>query len=112
MTTCACPSRPPTTSGTNSPRSPARTTTREGGFAPTNRFLGAAAGVERGGPLVEGSVVGYVGDTGSEGVVHLHLEVRRVRDGVDLAKTPPERLVANEISIVCDPRNVLPLWSP
>jgi murein DD-endopeptidase MepM/ murein hydrolase activator NlpD len=70
----------------------------------------AAEGLERGQPpLAEGSVLGYVGDTGSEGVVHLHLEVRRVRDGIDLAKTPPERLVANEISIVCDPRNVLPL---
>jgi murein DD-endopeptidase MepM/ murein hydrolase activator NlpD len=60
-------------------------------------------------PLGEGSVVGYVGDTGSVGVVHLHLEVRRVRDGVDLRKVPPERLVANEVSVVCDPRNVLPL---
>lgn len=70
----------------------------------------AAVSLERGQPpLAEGSVIGYVGDTGSEGVVHLHLEVRRVRDGVDLGKTPPERLVANEISIVCDPRNVLPL---
>jgi murein DD-endopeptidase MepM/ murein hydrolase activator NlpD len=69
-----------------------------------------AAGLERGQPpLAEGSVIGYVGDTGSEGIVHLHLEVRRVRDGIDLAKTPPERLVANEISVVCDPRNVLPL---
>jgi murein DD-endopeptidase MepM/ murein hydrolase activator NlpD len=70
----------------------------------------AAEGLGRGSPpLREGSVVGYVGDTGSEGVVHLHLEVRRVRDGVDLAQTAPERLVANEISVVCDPRNVLPL---
>ena len=68
-----------------------------------------AVGLERGAPVPDGSVVGYVGDTGSEGIVHLHLEVRRVRDGVDLGKTAPERLVANEISIVCDPRNVLPL---
>jgi murein DD-endopeptidase MepM/ murein hydrolase activator NlpD len=59
--------------------------------------------------IADGSVVGYVGDTGSVGVVHLHLEVRRVRDGVDVRKVPPERLVANEVSIVCDPRNVLPL---
>jgi murein DD-endopeptidase MepM/ murein hydrolase activator NlpD len=57
----------------------------------------------------DGAVVGYVGDTGSVGVVHLHLEVRRVRDGVDVRKVQPERLVANEISVVCDPRNVLPL---
>jgi len=69
----------------------------------------AALGIERGRPaLVEGSVLGYVGDTGSEGLVHLHLEVRRAREGVDLAKTWPARLVANEISVVCDPRNVLP----
>jgi murein DD-endopeptidase MepM/ murein hydrolase activator NlpD len=69
----------------------------------------AAAGIERGkAPLPEGTVVGYVGDTGSEGIVHLHLEVRRVRDGVDLAKTLPPRLVADEVTIVCDPRNVLP----
>jgi murein DD-endopeptidase MepM/ murein hydrolase activator NlpD len=60
-------------------------------------------------PLPDGAVVGYVGDTGSVGVVHLHLEVRRVRDGVDLKKTLPERFVANEVSVVCDPRNVLPL---
>jgi murein DD-endopeptidase MepM/ murein hydrolase activator NlpD len=70
----------------------------------------AAPGVREGArQLAEGTVLGYVGDTGSEGVVHLHLEVRRVRDGIDVAKTPPERLVANEVSIVCDPRNVLPL---
>jgi murein DD-endopeptidase MepM/ murein hydrolase activator NlpD len=68
----------------------------------------AVPGLERGTPLPEGTVIGFVGDTGSEGVVHLHLEARRVRDGVDLAKTLPPRLVADEVSIVCDPRNVLP----
>jgi murein DD-endopeptidase MepM/ murein hydrolase activator NlpD len=60
-------------------------------------------------PLPEGSVLGYVGDTGSEGVVHLHFEIRRAREGIDLAKLPAERLVANDVSIVCDPRNVLAL---
>jgi murein DD-endopeptidase MepM/ murein hydrolase activator NlpD len=59
--------------------------------------------------VADGAVVGYVGDSGSAGVVHLHFEARRVRDGIDLRKIPPERLVANEVSIVCDPRNVLPL---
>jgi murein DD-endopeptidase MepM/ murein hydrolase activator NlpD len=68
-----------------------------------------APGIGEGAKLADGAVVGYVGDTGSEGVVHLHLEVRRARDGVDLAKTMPPRLVANEVSVVCDPRNVLPL---
>jgi murein DD-endopeptidase MepM/ murein hydrolase activator NlpD len=69
----------------------------------------AAPGVETGHPaLGEGAVIGYVGDSGSAGIVHLHLEVRRVREGVDIAKVSPERLVANEVSVVCDPRNVLP----
>jgi len=68
-----------------------------------------APGIEPGRPVADGTVVGYVGDTGSEGIVHLHLEVRRVRDGVDLAKVAPERVVAGEIAVVCDPRNVLPL---
>jgi hypothetical protein len=54
-------------------------------------------------------VVGYVGDTGSPELVHLHLEARRVRDGIEVAKLPPEGLVANENTVVCDPRNVLPL---
>ncbi len=68
-----------------------------------------APGVETGRPaLGEGAVIGYVGDSGSAGIVHLHLEVRRVREGVDIARVPPERLVANDVSVVCDPRNVLP----
>jgi murein DD-endopeptidase MepM/ murein hydrolase activator NlpD len=71
---------------------------------------GTAPGLARGqGALPEKTLLGYVGDTGSEGIVHLHFETRRVREGIDLQKTPPERLIANEISVVCDPRNVLPL---
>jgi hypothetical protein len=38
--------------------------------------------------------------------------VRRVREGVDLAKLGPSAMVANENSVVCDPRNVLPLGHP
>ena len=68
-----------------------------------------AAGLAQQRELAEGALVGYVGDSGSPGIVHLHLEVRRVRDGVDVAKLAPERLVANENTVVCDPRNVLPL---
>ena len=56
-----------------------------------------------------GEPVGFVGDTGSPELVHLHLEARRVRDGVDVAELAPQGLVANENSVVCDPRNVLPL---
>jgi murein DD-endopeptidase MepM/ murein hydrolase activator NlpD len=71
---------------------------------------GTAPGLARGqSPLTDNALLGYVGDTGSEGIVHLHLETRRVREGIDLQKTLPERLIANEISVVCDPRNVLPL---
>jgi murein DD-endopeptidase MepM/ murein hydrolase activator NlpD len=68
-----------------------------------------AAGVHTGARLKEGDTIGSVGDTGSPELVHLHLEVRRVRDGVDVAKLSPDALVANENTVVCDPRNVLPL---
>ncbi len=69
-----------------------------------------APGVSTGLRLPEGAVVGAVGDTGSPELVHLHLEVRRVRDGVDLARVPGGgALVGESVSVVCDPRNVLPL---
>lgn len=68
-----------------------------------------AADLHPGVLLGTGDVVGYVGDTGSRELVHLHLEARRVRDGVDVTKLAPEGLVANENTVVCDPRNVLPL---
>jgi hypothetical protein len=60
-------------------------------------------------PLREGRLLGFVGDSGSPGLVHLHLEVRRVRNGVDANKLAPAALVDNANTIVCDPRNVLPL---
>ncbi len=69
-----------------------------------------AAGASPGAKLAQGTVVGAVGDTGSPELVHLHLEVRRVREGVDLAKVPGGgSLIAESVSVVCDPRNVLPL---
>jgi murein DD-endopeptidase MepM/ murein hydrolase activator NlpD len=69
----------------------------------------AAPGVETGRPPVgEGAVIGYVGDSSSPGVVHLHFEVRRVREGIDVGKVAADRIIANEVSVVCDPRNVLP----
>ena len=59
-----------------------------------------------------GDVVGAVGDTGSPELIHLHLEARRVREGVDIASVPtPNALLAPENSVVCDPRNVLQLRS-
>jgi murein DD-endopeptidase MepM/ murein hydrolase activator NlpD len=70
-----------------------------------------APGLAAGATVKEGDVVGFVGDTGSPELVHLHFEVRRVRDGVDATKRAarPNDLVANDVSVVCDPRNVLPL---
>lgn len=62
-----------------------------------------------GAPLGDGQLLGFVGDSGSPGFVHLHLEVRRVRGGVDANKLTPAALVDNANTIVCDPRNVLPL---
>ena len=41
-----------------------------------------AAGLAPGATLKEGAAIGTVGDTGSPSLVHLHLEVRRVREGV------------------------------
>jgi len=44
--------------------------------------------------------------------VHLHWEARRVREGVDArakVKLGGGALLADDVSVVCDPRNVLPL---
>jgi hypothetical protein len=68
-----------------------------------------APGIHVGEELKEGDLVGFVGDTSSPELVHLHLEARRVRDGIDLKKYTGGQLIQNEVSIVCDPRNVLPL---
>lgn len=57
--------------------------------------------------LQPGEVIGFVGDTGSTGLVHLHLEVRRVREGTDLSHLSPAGLVDGAATVVCDPRNVL-----
>jgi murein DD-endopeptidase MepM/ murein hydrolase activator NlpD len=71
-----------------------------------------ASGLARGTTLPAGGIVGYVGDSGSPGVVHLHLEVRRAREGVSLTALPPGELAHNSKTVACDPRNVLPLLSP
>lgn len=69
-----------------------------------------AAGLHPGAAVRDGEVIGTVGDTGSPELVHLHLEVRRVREGVDVAKVPAGApLLSESVSTVCDPRNVLPL---
>ena len=68
-----------------------------------------APGLERGARAPDGTLLGQVGDSGSEGVVHLHLELRRVRDGVDPATLATGQLASRERTIAVDPRNLLPL---
>jgi murein DD-endopeptidase MepM/ murein hydrolase activator NlpD len=69
-----------------------------------------APGLGVGTPVKEGQLVGAVGDSGSPSLVHLHLEIRRVREGVDLAKVPAgPAMIGESVTVVCDPRNVLPL---
>lgn len=65
--------------------------------------------VQRGRTLREGSIVGFVGNSGSPQFVHLHLETRRVREGTNLRTLTGDGLRAREFSIVSDPRNLLPL---
>ena len=54
-------------------------------------------------------LVGFAGDSGSPGIVHLHLEIRQLREGVSLSAIDLHKLVNNAVSIPVDPRNVLPL---
>jgi murein DD-endopeptidase MepM/ murein hydrolase activator NlpD len=65
--------------------------------------------LSKGAALPAGGVVGYVGDSGSPGIVHLHLEVRRAREGISLTALAPGELAHNSKTVACDPRNVLPL---
>ena len=69
----------------------------------------AADGLRRGQRVREGELVGLVGDTASPEFVHLHLEARRLRDGIDAWRVGAWNINARELSVVTDPRNVLPL---
>jgi murein DD-endopeptidase MepM/ murein hydrolase activator NlpD len=92
-----------------------RHTLREGGRTRDYVMLlghldSIAAGVTVGATIKDGDVVGAVGDTGSPSLVHLHLEIRRVREGIDLSKVPAGgQMIVDTVTVVCDPRNVLPL---
>jgi murein DD-endopeptidase MepM/ murein hydrolase activator NlpD len=68
-----------------------------------------APGLSHGQNLKAGALLGYVGDSGSPGVVHLHLEIRRAREGVDAGQLPLGQVNQNAKTVVCDPRNVLEL---
>ena len=69
----------------------------------------ASPALKEGEPLLAGKLVGFVGDSESPELVHLHLEARRLRDGVDPATLTAARILSRETTIVTDPRNVLPL---
>jgi murein DD-endopeptidase MepM/ murein hydrolase activator NlpD len=70
---------------------------------------GPAPGLAPGMNTREGSLLGFVGDSGAPGDVHLHLEVRRVREGVNAAELSARGITQNSKTVVCDPRNVMPL---
>jgi murein DD-endopeptidase MepM/ murein hydrolase activator NlpD len=67
----------------------------------------AAATLKPGETVAPDAIIGFVGDTGSPGAVHLHLEVRRVRDGIRVRELGPRELVHDARTIAVDPRNVL-----
>jgi hypothetical protein len=69
----------------------------------------AAPELEPGRVLRAGELVGFVGDSESPDLVHLHLEVRRIRDGVDPTTLTGYRVLARDATVVTDPRNVLPI---
>ncbi|WP_437733031.1 hypothetical protein [Sorangium sp. So ce1335] len=66
-------------------------------------------GVVAGARLDAGDVVGYAGETGSPGLVRLHLEARQLREGARLSDIDPKRITDAAVTVPCDLRNVLPL---
>jgi murein DD-endopeptidase MepM/ murein hydrolase activator NlpD len=94
-----------------------RHTVREGGVNHDyvlmfGHLLRPGEDVRRGTHLGEGALIGYVGNSDSPDLVHLHLEARRMRDHVDTWKMPWYEVLERERSTVTDPRNVLPLRDP
>jgi murein DD-endopeptidase MepM/ murein hydrolase activator NlpD len=70
----------------------------------------AAPGLVRGQTIAPGTVVGFVGDTGAIGIVHLHYELRLVRPGLDPMRIEPATSIMDASnSVPCDPRNLLPM---
>ena len=95
------------------PSSPARPCARAASSATTSSSSGTSTPRRPGSPPASASATATCSASwatrGSPELVHLHLEARRLRDGVDLTKLAPGQMIANENSVVCDPRNVLPL---
>ncbi|WP_437589460.1 M23 family metallopeptidase [Sorangium sp. So ce1000] len=66
-------------------------------------------GVVAGARLDAGDVVGYAGETGSLGLVRLHLEARQLREGARISELDAKRITDAAVTVPCDLRNVLPL---
>lgn len=66
-------------------------------------------GIVPGARLKAGDVIGFAGDSGSEGLVRLKLEARQVREGARVAGFDAKRIVDGAVTVPCDLRNVLPL---
>lgn len=73
------------------------------------RLDAAGPDVKAGAELNEGQTVGFVGDSGSPGLVRLYLEARRLREDVSLEGLPLGRLVDDAVAVPTDLRNVLPV---
>ncbi len=72
-------------------------------------LAGPAPGVSRGLAAPPNMLLGTVGDSDSPGAIHLHLEVRQVREGIEPHGLAPGELLDNARTVACDPRNVFPL---
>lgn len=69
-----------------------------------------APNLTRGQTVTAGTVIGFVGDTGAIGLIHLHYETRLVRPGLDpMHIEPPQNVVEQDNTVPCDPRNLLPM---
>lgn len=69
----------------------------------------ASVSTKAGSRLDPGTKLGTVGDAALRSMSGLHLEVRRVRQGVDTRALRPDEYQSRAHTIACDARNVLPL---
>ncbi len=64
--------------------------------------------VKAGAEIADGQTLGFVGDSGSPGLVRLYLEARRAREEVSLDGLALAKLVDDATGVPTDLRNVLP----